>query len=109
MALKHTLTFHPRNAPLKYMNLNQVLYTGHLIFPSIQIVFNNHDHDGQMVVDLDLGAQVLECHGSVMLVSEAHTLKVCVHVNPHVYASTWFLYAVIDLHSYVLLFSFTVN
>lgn len=54
----------------------EVLYACHLILSLLQIVFNNHDHDGQMVVDLDLGAQVLECHGSVMLVSEAHTLRV---------------------------------
>lgn len=63
----------------------EVLSGCHLIISLLQIVFNNHDHDGQMVVDLDLGAQVLECHGSVMLVSEAHTLKV---VKPHACALT---------------------
>ena len=46
----------------------------------LQVVFNNHDHDGQMLVNLDVRAQVLECHGSIKLVSEAHTLKVCVYM-----------------------------
>lgn len=41
-----------------------------------KVIFNNHDHDGQMLVDLDVGAQVLGCHGSIKLISEAYTLKV---------------------------------
>ncbi|XP_045104764.1 mucolipin-3-like isoform X5 [Portunus trituberculatus] len=41
-----------------------------------KVIFNNHDHDGQMLVNLDVAAQVLECQGSVKLASEAYTLKV---------------------------------
>ncbi|XP_045594898.2 mucolipin-3 isoform X2 [Procambarus clarkii] len=41
-----------------------------------RIVFSNRDHDGQMVVDLQVGARVLECDGSVHVVSEAKTLEV---------------------------------
>lgn len=41
-----------------------------------QVVFNNHDHDGQILVELDVGAKVLECTGSVNLASESRTLKV---------------------------------
>ncbi|XP_069983303.1 mucolipin-3 isoform X5 [Penaeus vannamei] len=41
-----------------------------------KVVFNNHDHDGQILVELDVGAKVLECTGSVNLVSESRTLKV---------------------------------
>ncbi|XP_042242330.1 mucolipin-3-like isoform X2 [Homarus americanus] len=41
-----------------------------------KVQFNNHDHDGQMLVDLQVGAQVLECDGSVQVVSEAKTLRV---------------------------------
>ncbi|XP_045104763.1 mucolipin-3-like isoform X4 [Portunus trituberculatus] len=40
-----------------------------------KVIFNNHDHDGQMLVNLDVAAQVLECQGSVKLASEAYTLK----------------------------------
>ncbi|XP_063866411.1 mucolipin-3-like isoform X4 [Scylla paramamosain] len=41
-----------------------------------KVIFNNHDHDGQMLVNLDVAAQVLECQGSIKLASEAYTLKV---------------------------------
>ncbi|XP_047498614.1 mucolipin-3-like isoform X4 [Penaeus chinensis] len=41
-----------------------------------KVVFNNHDHDGQILVELDVGAKVLECTGSVNLASESRTLKI---------------------------------
>ncbi|XP_042865160.1 mucolipin-3-like isoform X3 [Penaeus japonicus] len=41
-----------------------------------KVVFNNHDHDGQILVELDVGARVLECTGFVNLASESRTLKV---------------------------------
>lgn len=42
----------------------------------LQVVFNNHDHDGQMLLNLDVGARVLECHGSVDLATAAWTMRV---------------------------------
>ncbi|XP_069169332.1 mucolipin-3-like [Procambarus clarkii] len=41
-----------------------------------RILFSNRDHDGQMVVDLQVGALVLECDGSVQVVSDAKMLEV---------------------------------
>ncbi|XP_050716232.1 mucolipin-3-like isoform X3 [Eriocheir sinensis] len=73
LLLNTEFTFHLRTIKLR---VNLPFDTPECYGLTGKIVFNNHDHDGQMVVDLDLGAQVLECHGSVMLVSEAHTLKV---------------------------------
>lgn len=40
------------------------------------VIFNNHDHDGQMLVDLDVGARVLECEGDVSLNKDSDMLKV---------------------------------
>ncbi|XP_069181711.1 mucolipin-3-like [Procambarus clarkii] len=41
-----------------------------------RILFSNRYHDGQMVVNLQVGARVLECDGSVHAVSEANKLEV---------------------------------
>ncbi|KAK4303951.1 hypothetical protein Pmani_024076 [Petrolisthes manimaculis] len=40
-----------------------------------KVQFNNHDHDGQMLLSMDVGARVLECHGSVDLATAAWTIK----------------------------------
>ncbi|XP_071536411.1 mucolipin-3-like isoform X3 [Panulirus ornatus] len=40
------------------------------------VIFDNGNHDGQILVDLDVGARVLECVGSIQLASETRTLKV---------------------------------
>ncbi|CAL4150759.1 unnamed protein product, partial [Meganyctiphanes norvegica] len=41
-----------------------------------KVLFNNHDHDGQMLVELDVGARVLECEGDVSLNKDSDMLKV---------------------------------
>ncbi|XP_068230057.1 mucolipin-3-like isoform X4 [Palaemon carinicauda] len=41
-----------------------------------KVIFNNHDHDGQILVELDVAARVLECDGSIHLASESSTIKI---------------------------------
>ncbi|KAK3869804.1 hypothetical protein Pcinc_024913 [Petrolisthes cinctipes] len=40
-----------------------------------KVEFNNHDHDGQMLLSMDVSARVLECHGSVDLATAAWTIQ----------------------------------
>ncbi|KAK7078325.1 Mucolipin-2 [Halocaridina rubra] len=41
-----------------------------------RVIFDNHEHDGQILVELDVAARVLECDGSIHLASESSSLKV---------------------------------
>ncbi|XP_064120479.1 mucolipin-3-like isoform X3 [Macrobrachium nipponense] len=41
-----------------------------------KVIFNNHDHDGQILVELDVAARVLECDGAIHLASESSTIKI---------------------------------